>query len=91
MSLSSRADLVATHYWDKVLLVQAAQDPKPGAPLFIVEDDNLSSLRIEVARPLGQGFEIGARYVIYSSFPGGGSVDYRRQTALLYLAVFDER
>ena len=91
LSLSSRADLVATHYWDKVLLVQAAQDPKPGAPLVSVEDENRSTLRIEVARPLGQGFEIGARYVIYSSFPGGGSVDYRRQTALLYLAVFDER
>jgi hypothetical protein len=91
LSFSSRADLVATHYWNSLLLPQAAQDPNAGAPLVSVEDENRSTLRIEVARPLGQGFEIGARYVIYSSFPGGGSVDYRRQTALLYLAVFDER
>lgn len=89
MSLSSRADLVATHYWNSLLLAQA--DPNAGAPLVSIEDENRSTLRIEVARPLGQGFELGARYVIYSSFPGSGSVDYRRQTALLYLAVFDER
>jgi hypothetical protein len=89
LSFSSRADLVATHYWNSLLLAQA--DPNAGAPLVSIEDENRSTLRIEVSRPLGQGFEIGARYVIYSSFPGGGSVDYRRQTALLYLAVFDER
>jgi hypothetical protein len=89
LSLSSRADLVATHYWNSLLLAQA--DPNAGAPLVSIEDENRSTLRIEVARPLGQGFELGARYVIYSSFPGSGSVDYRRQTALLYLAVFDER
>ena len=89
LSLSSRADLVETHYWNSLLLAQA--DPNAGAPLVSIEDENRSTLRIEVARPLGQGFEIGARYVIYSSFPGGGSVDYRRQTALLYVAVFDER
>ena len=88
LSFSSRADLVATHYWNSVLL---AQDPNAGAPLVSIEDENRSTLRIEVARPLAQGFEIGARYVFYSSFPGRGSVDYRRQTALLYLAVFDER
>lgn len=89
LSFSSRADLVATHYWNSLLLAQA--DPNAGAPLVSIEDENRSTLRIEVSRPLGQGFEIGARYVITSSFPGGGSVDYRRQTALLYLAVFDER
>jgi len=90
LTVSSRADLVVTHYWDSLFLAQAAQDPSAGAPLVSVEDENRSTLRIEVARPLGQGFEIGARYVLYSSFPSSGSVDYRRQTALLYLAVFDE-
>jgi hypothetical protein len=91
LSLSSRADLVATHYWNSLFLAQAVQDPNAGAPLVSVEDENRSTLRIELARPLGQGFEIGARYVLYTSFPSSGSVDYRRQTALLYLAVFDER
>jgi hypothetical protein len=91
LSLSSRADLAATHYWNSLLLAQVAQDPNAGAPLVSVEDENRSTLRIELARPLARGFEIGARYVFYTSFPGSGSVDYRRQTALLYLAVFDER
>jgi len=91
LSLSSRADLTATHYWTSLLLAQAAQEQNVGAPLVSIEDENRSTLRIEVARPLAQGFEIGARYVFYSSFPSRGSVDYRRQTALLYLAVFDER
>jgi len=91
LSLSSRADLAATHYWTSLPLAQVAQDPNAGAPLVSIEDENRSTLRIELARPLAQGFEIGARYVIYSSFPSRGSVDYRRQTALLYLAVFEER
>jgi hypothetical protein len=88
ISLSSRADLMATHYWNSQVL---AQDPNAGTPLVSIEDENRSTLRVEVARPLAQGFEIGARYILYTSFPSGGSVDYRRQTALLYLAVFDER
>jgi hypothetical protein len=91
LSLSSRADLAVTHYWSSLLLAQVAQDPNAGAPLVSVEDENRSTLRIELARPLAQGFEIGARYVFYSNFPSRGSVDYHRQTVLLYLAVFDER
>jgi hypothetical protein len=93
LSLSSRADLVATHYWTSQVLAQEvlAQGQKAGTPLVSIEDESRSTLRIEVARPLAQGFEIGARYVLYTSFPSRGSVDYRRQTALLYLAVFDER
>jgi hypothetical protein len=88
LSLSSRADLVATHYWNSLLL---AQDQNAGTPLVSIEDENRSTLRVELSRSLGQGFEVGARYVVTSSFPSRGSVDYRRQTALLYLAVFDER
>jgi hypothetical protein len=88
LSFSSRADVLATHYWTSQVL---AQDPNAGAPLVSIEDENRSTLRVEVARPLAQGFEIGARYVLYTSFPSRGAVDYRRQTALLYLAVFDER
>jgi len=88
LSLSTRAELVATHYQNSLLLVQ---DPNAGAPRVSIEDENRSTLRVEVARPLAQGFEIGARYVVYTSFPSRGSVDYFRQTALLYLAVYDER
>jgi hypothetical protein len=88
LSFSSRADVLATHYWTSQVL---AQDPNAGAPLVSIEDENRSTLRIEVARPLAHGFEIGARYVLYTSFPSRGAVDYRRQNALLYLAVFDER
>ena len=88
LSFSSRADLAATHYWKSLIL---AQDQNAGAPLVSIEDENRSTLRIELARPLAQGFEIGARYVVYSSFPSRGSIDYHRQTALLYLAIFDER
>jgi hypothetical protein len=93
ISLSSRADLMATHYWNSQVLAQEvlAQGQNAGTPLVSIEDENRSTLRIELARPLAQGFEIGARYVLYTSFPSRGSVDYRRQTALLYLAVFDER
>jgi hypothetical protein len=88
LSFSTRADLVATHYRNSLLL---AQDPNAGVPLASIEDENRSTLRIEVSRPLAQGIEIGTRAVLYSSFPSRGSIEYNRQTILLYLAVFDER
>jgi hypothetical protein len=87
-SLSGRADLVVTHYRNSLLLVK---DPNAAAPLVSIEDENRSTLRFELSRPLAKGLEIGARVVFYSSFPSRGSVEYSRQTALLYLAVFDER
>ena len=88
LSLSTRADLVVTHYQNSLLL---AQDPSAGVPLASIEDENRSTLRIEVSRPLAQGIEIGTRAVLYTSFPSRGSIEYSRQTFLLYLAVFDER
>jgi hypothetical protein len=87
-SLSGRADLVVTHYRNSLLLVK---DPNAAAPLVSIEDENRSTLRFELSRPLAKGFEIGTRVVLYSSFPHSGSVEYSRQTTLLYLAVFDER
>lgn len=87
-SLSGRADLVVTHYRNSLQLVK---DPNAAAPLVSIEDENRSTLRFELARPLAKGIEIGTRVVLYSSFPSRGSVEYARQTALLYLAVFDER
>jgi hypothetical protein len=88
LSLSGRADLVVTHFRNSLLLVK---DPNAAAPLVSIEDENRSTLRVELARPLAKGLEIGTRVVLYSSFPSRGSVEYARQTALLYLAVFDER
>jgi hypothetical protein len=88
LSLSTRADLVATHYRNSLLL---AQDPNAGVPLASIEDENRSTLRVEISRPLSQGIEIGTRAVLYSNFPSRGSIEYNRQTILLYLAVFDER
>jgi hypothetical protein len=88
LSLSGRADLVVTHYRNSLLLVK---DPNAAAPLVSIEDENRSTLRFELARPLAKGIEIGTRVVLYSSFPSRGAVEYARQTALLYLAVFDER
>ena len=87
-SLSGRADLVVTHYRHSLLLLR---DPNAAAPLVSIEDENRSTLRFDLARPIAKGFEIGARIVLYSSFPSRGSVEYSRQTALLYLAVFNER
>jgi len=76
------------HYWNSLLLPQAAQDPNAGA-LWSASKTKTAALRIEVARPLGRASRSGARYVITAAF-GRGSVDYAADR-LVVLAVFDER
>ena len=64
--------------------------PVAGLPSASIEDESRSTFRIELARLIEGRFELGARYVYYTSAPTSGALEYRRQTALLYLAFLDE-
>jgi hypothetical protein len=83
LSLSARAELVATRYEDSV---PVGYDAMTGT-FVSIEDEGRSSLRLELVRPVGSALELGARYTIYSETPGAGPVEFRRQIFLLYLAV----
>jgi len=87
LSLSMRAEVVATRYRDPLTFLQ----PVAGLPSASIEDESRSTLRLEVARLFEGRFEVGARYVYYTSAPASGAIDFRRQTILLYLAFLDER
>jgi hypothetical protein len=86
LSLSLRGELVATRYADPLTFLK----PVAGLPSASIEDESRSTLRVELARLFEGRFEVGARYVYYTSAPASGSVEFRRQTALVYLAFLDE-
>ena len=87
LSLSMRGELVATRYQDPLTFLQ----PVAGLPSASIEDESRSTFRVDVARLFEGRFEVGARYVFYTSAPTASPVVYRRQTALLYIAFLDER
>jgi hypothetical protein len=86
LSLSARGELVVTHYADALTF----QQPIAGLPGATIEDEGRSTLRIEMVRLFEVRFEVGARYVYYTSWPASGPVDFRRQTLLFYFAFLDE-
>ena len=86
LSLSARGEIVATRYTDPLTFAQ----PVAGLPSASIEDESRSTFRIDLARLIERRFELGARYVYYTSAPTSGALGYRRQTLLLYLAFLDE-
>jgi hypothetical protein len=84
VSLSARAELVVTRYRDLVPLVRNLAN---GPPLVSIEDDSHSTARLELARPLSAHLDAGIRYTLYTNEIASGPVRFRRQTALLFLAV----
>ena len=87
LSLSVRGEVVATRYADPLTFLQ----PVTGLPSTSIEDESRSTFRLDLARLFEEHFEIGARYVIYTSVPASDAVEYRRQTVLFYFAFLDDR
>jgi hypothetical protein len=87
LSLSARAEVVATRYRDPLTFLQ----PVAGLPSASIEDESRSTVRVELARPFEGHFELGVRYAYYTSAPAFGAVEFRRQTVLVYFAFLDER
>jgi hypothetical protein len=82
--LSGRVELVAARYRDPLPL---ARPLAPGTPATTIEDERRSTVRLEAVRPLSPHLDLGARYTFYTNEIAAGPVRFRRQTALLFLAV----
>jgi hypothetical protein len=87
LSLSARAEVVATRYRDPLTFLK----PVAGLPSASIEDESRSTLRVELSRLFAGHVELGARYVFYTSAPSESAIGFRRQTALFYIAFLDER
>lgn len=87
-SFSVRAELVATRYRDRLPLARNAMS---GTPLVSIEDESRSTIRVELARPIGPYLDAGLRYTFYTNEIGGGPVHFHRHTGLLFLAVVIDR
>jgi hypothetical protein len=83
LSLSGRGELVFTRYRERVPVARNLA----GQPLVSIEDESRSTLRLELARPLGGHVDLGLRYTLYGDELATGPAHYRRQTALLFVAV----
>ena len=82
LSLATRAELNWTRYDQSVSI---RRDPVSGLPIASIEDEGRSTLRVEVVLPLGQRFDLSARWIGYTNEIGGGPVRYRRQVFLVQL------
>lgn len=82
LSLSGRGELVFTRYADGVPVKLSPA----GMVLSSIEDEGRSTLRLELVRPIGGGFETGLRATMYRSAFGDDSVTFVRVTGLLFLA-----
>jgi hypothetical protein len=87
ISLAARAELVATGYRQKVPVGH-----NPVSDMFVrIDEESRSTLRIDLARPLGSAAEVGVRYTFYTNAFRAGPVEFQRHTLLGYLALVLER
>jgi len=86
--LAARAELIFAHYREPVAIGRVSTTGR----LLSIDDENRSSLRVDLSRALGQRWLLLARYTVYANEIGVSSAvaRYRRQTALLSIAfTFD--
>ena len=63
-----------------------------GGRLFVnIEDENRSSVRVDLSREISEGLRALVRYTLYANELGSSGGSYRRHTLLLSLAfTFDK-
>jgi hypothetical protein len=83
LSLAARAEGVLTRYRDKVPVGHDATSNR----FVSIEDEGRSTLRLELARPIGDRYDVGLRYTLFTSAPRSSEVKYERQTALFFVAL----
>ncbi|HSY37908.1 MAG TPA: hypothetical protein VLA79_00230 [Polyangia bacterium] len=87
LSLAARGDLLLAFYRDSVPVGQLS----PGSPYVSIEDENRSSLRIDLSHGLGAHWRALARYTVYANEITAAPIRYRRQTLLLSLGYTEEK
>lgn len=91
--LAARADLSFVFYRDSIPVAKTA-DMTPmisGKPFVNIEDENRSSVRIDLSRDISERLRALLRYTFYANELGSSVGTYRRQTLLLSLAFVLEK
>jgi hypothetical protein len=91
--LAARADLSFVFYSDSVPVARAANvGPMVGGKQFVtIEDENRSSVRIDLSHDISGRVSALLRYTLYANELGSSGGKYRRHTLLLSLAfTFDK-
>ena len=91
--LAARADLLFAFYRDPIPVAQATDTMQMvgGKQFATIEDENRSSVRVDLSRDIGAPLRAVLRYTFYANELGGNSGTYRRHTLLLSLAFTFEK
>ena len=91
--LAARADLLFAFYRDTVPVAQAIgmMQMTSGKPYATIEDENRSSVRVDLSRDVGERLRALLRYTFYANELSNSSGSYRRHTLLLSLAFTFEK
>jgi hypothetical protein len=85
--LAARADLLFAFYRDEVPVASMTG----GKPFVNIEDENRSSVRVDLSRDIGDNLRGLLRYTFYANELGNSAGTYRRHTLLLSLAFVFEK
>ena len=91
--LAARADLLFAFYRDPIPVAQTTDTSQmvAGKPFATIEDENRSSVRVDLSRDIIAPLRAILRYTFYANELGGNSGTYRRNTLLLSLAFTYEK
>jgi hypothetical protein len=84
---AARGELLLASYRDRLPIGQLS----PGSPFVSIEDENRSSVRVDLSRGIGDRLRAIARYTLYANEITAAPIAYRRQTLLLSLTYSAEK
>jgi hypothetical protein len=91
--VAARADLSLVFYRDSIPIPRTADMTQmvAGKPFVNIEDENRSSVRVDLSRDVSERLRVLLRYTFYANELGSSAGTYRRQTLLLSLAFAVEK
>ena len=86
LTLAARAELLYAHY-PQGTPIGAVAVGNSFSSVESIEDENRSSVRVDLSRGLTEHLRLVARYTFYANELGNASISYQRQTLLLSSAA----
>jgi outer membrane scaffolding protein for murein synthesis (MipA/OmpV family) len=83
-TLAARGELLLAFYSQPMIVGQGVAAGNTFSSVESIDDENRSSLRVDLSRDLGESLRLVARYTVYANEIANASpISYRRQTLLL--------
>ena len=90
--LAARADLLFAFYRDAIPVAKTdVMQMSAAIPYNTIEEENRSTVRVDLSRDLGERVRLLGRYTFYANELGSNAGTYRRHTLLLSLAFTVEK